>query len=332
MQLVTFEVTTPIGNFRRLGLWRSPSVIDLNLAFEGLLAQNHDRDFSRQLAGVVLPSDMIQFFKAGSYGKEAAAQVEHQWEKTGRLTGPDGQTAVFNQSQVKFLAPVPRPNTIRDFSTFEEHQKKATRAKGNSEVPEVWYRMPVYWKANPENTAGPDEDILWPSYSNRLDFELELGVLISKTGRDIPVEQAGDYIAGYTIFNDISARDQQAEETVMTFGPAKGKDFDTAKVIGPCLVTPDEFGAGPHTMKARINGEQWSEGIAEDMYWSFAQLISYVSKCETLKPGDLLGSGACPTGCGLEINRWVQPGDTIELEVEKIGILRNKFVKKEETR
>ncbi len=135
------------------------------------------------------------------------------------------------------------------------------------------------------------------------------------------------HIAGYTIFNDISARDRQARESVMTFGPAKGKDFDTSKVMGPCLVTPDEFGAQPHRMAAWVNGEQWSEGWTHGMHWSFADLIAYVSQSETLQPGDFLGSGACGTGCGLELNRWVQPGDVIELSVDGLGTLRNRLVK-----
>ncbi len=113
----------------------------------------------------------------------------------------------------------------------------------------------------------------------------------------------------------------------MTFGPAKGKDFDTGKVFGPCLVTPDEFGSGSRRMTACINGEQWSEGWTGDMYYSFADLISYVSECETLMPGDFLASGACPTGCGLELNRWIQPGDLLELTVDGIGTLRNRVIK-----
>jgi 2-keto-4-pentenoate hydratase/2-oxohepta-3-ene-1,7-dioic acid hydratase in catechol pathway len=190
----------------------------------------------------------------------------------------------------------------------------------------VWYRLPVYWKANPENTAGPEEDVIWPGYSQKLDFELEFGVYISRSGKNIPVEEASSFIAGYTIFNDISARDRQADEGVMTFGPAKGKDFDTAKVFGPCMVTPDEFEGRPHRMTAHINKEMWSDGSTGDMHWTFPQLISYVSEYETLRPGDFLGSGACPTGCGLELNRWIKPGDEIEFEVEGIGVLRNRII------
>ncbi len=194
-------------------------------------------------------------------------------------------------------------------------------------MPDVFYEIPVYWKANPDNTIGPEEDIHWPSFTEKLDFELEFGVYISKQGKNISVEEADDYIAGYTIFNDISARDQQEKEMAMTFGPAKGKDFDNSKIFGPCMVTLDEFSGKSHLMTARINGELWSQSTTDGMLWSFPQMIAYISQSETLYPGDFLASGTCPTGTGIELNRWIKPGDVIELEVEGIGVLRNKVVR-----
>jgi 2-keto-4-pentenoate hydratase/2-oxohepta-3-ene-1,7-dioic acid hydratase in catechol pathway len=332
MKLVTFELNAPTGKLTRLGLMVDDrKIIDLNLAYAGLLSKKQEKGFAHRLANAILPPDMIGYFQSGDWGRDALDAVHNEFCMEGYVHGPEDQNAVFPIDGVRLLAPVPRPNTIRDFSTYEEHQERVTRAKGNAQVPEVWYRMPVYWKANPDNTLGPDEDILWPDYTDRLDFELEYGVFIGKTGRDIPLEEAAGYIAGYTIFNDVSARDQQAEEMVMTFGPSKGKDFDESKVMGPCLVTPDEFGDKPHRMTARINGETWSQGSTDGMYWSFPQLIAYISQSETLFPGDFLGSGACATGCGLELNRWIQPGDLVELEVEGIGILKNRVIRKKGT-
>ncbi len=327
MRLITFELTTPLGPVRRLGLWSSHKVLDLNLAYAALVAREEDAAFAQKLADAVLPADMLGYLRAGKRGRAAAAEVMERWTTEGNIAGLGGARTSWFEQEVKFLAPVPRPNTIRDFSTFEQHQKRATRAKGTDEVPRVWYEIPVYWKANPENVVGPGEDVVWPRYSERLDFELEFGVYIGRQGKNIPKEKAHEYIGGYTIFNDISARDRQAAEGVMTFGPAKGKDFDTSKVFGPCLVTPDEFGSTSRRMTAHINGEQWSEGWTGDMYYSFADLISYVSECETLMPGDFLASGACPTGCGLELNRWIRPGDLLELTVDGIGTLRNRVVK-----
>jgi len=327
MRLVTFELPTPFGPVRRLGLWRSSLLLDVNLAYTRLLSHREDSAFAEQLAAVVLPPDMLGYFRAGAMGQVALAEVAAHWSEAGEIVGPRGEKTFFAESEVKFLAPVPRPNTLRDFSTFEQHQQRVTRAKGTAEVPQVWYELPVYWKANPDNVVGPEVEVRWPAYSERLDFELEFGVFIGRAGKNIPKAEAHRYIAGYTIFNDFSARDRQARETVMTFGPAKGKDFDTSKSLGPCLVTPDEFGEGNHRMTAHVNGELWAEGWTGDMFWSFADLIAYVSQSETLRPGDFLGSGACGTGCGLELGRWIQPGDTLELAVEGLGVLRNRVVK-----
>ena len=332
MRLVSFEFDSRLGPVRRLGLWRAPVILDVNTAYQALLARTEDQAFAESYAAVVMPPNMLGYLAAGERGQAALAEVAAAWSAEGAPEHPAGWPATFTETDVRLLAPLPRPNTIRDFSTFEQHQARVTRAKGNAEVPAVWYQLPVYWKANPENVVGPEAEVCWPDYAEQLDYELEFGVVIGRAGRDIPQAQAARHIAGYTIFNDISARDRQAQESVMTFGPAKGKDFDTSKVLGPCLVTPDEFGDGSHRMTARINGEQWSEGWTGDMHWSFAELIAYISESETIKLGDFLGSGACGTGCGLELDRWLQPGDVVELTVEGIGTLRNRVVRRRASR
>jgi 2-keto-4-pentenoate hydratase/2-oxohepta-3-ene-1,7-dioic acid hydratase in catechol pathway len=205
--------------------------------------------------------------------------------------------------------------------SFEKRTKKP--------IPEVWYRIPVYYKGNPSSVIGPEESILWPNYTERLDYELEFGIYIGKRGKDISADDAHEYIAGYTIFNDVSARDILQEEISMFLGPAKGKDLDTGNVMGPCLVTPDELDVSDLKMTARINGEIWSEGTTSDMYWTFPKIIAYISRSETLYPGDFIGSGTVADGCGDELDRWIQPGDVIELEVEGIGVLRNPVVRNE---
>lgn len=325
MKLVTFQ-----KDFEgyRIGALVNGKVIDLAAAYRLFLKDTHP-DFSAKLAEVLFPPDMIDFFKTGDRGLQAAAEVMFAIEKDAQRFSSAKQPVLYKQEEVKLLAPVPRPNTIRDFSTFEENQKRVTMKKSGGTVPDVWYQIPVYWKANPDNTIGPEEDVWWPSYSEKLDFELEFGIYIGKQGKNIPVEKAGEYIAGYTIFNDISARDQQAKEMVMTFGPSKGKDFDHSKIFGPCLVTPDEFGTRSHKMTACINGQIWGESSTDQMYYSFAQMIAYVSQSETLHPGDFLGSGTCPGGCGVEVDKYLKPNDLIELEVEGIGLLRNRVVRRE---
>jgi len=165
----------------------------------------------------------------------------------------------------------------------------------------------------------------WPSFTEKFDYELELAAVIGRKGRNIPADRARDYIAGFTVMNDFSARDIQRKEMRVRLGPAKGKDWCTA--LGPYLVTPDQIG-DPYNLRmtARINGEQWSEGNSSSTYWKFEQMIEFLSKDDTIFPGDVIGSGTVGTGCGLELDRWVKRGDVMELEIEKIGVLRNRVV------
>lgn len=271
-------------------------------------------------------TDMLALLRAGEPGMAAARRLAER--------PPDG--ALVEPDSVRLLAPVPRPNSLRDFMVFEGHTLNALRTmarlKGQDpeavRVPDVWYRFPAYYKGNPMSVVGHDAEVLWPSYEPKLDYELEFGCFIGKTGKGISAERAREYIAGFTIFNDFSARQTQTDEMQQLLGPAKGKDFDTGNAMGPFLVTPDEVG-DPYalTMVARIDGEEWSRGSSSGMHWTFEQMIAHVSRDETLYPGDFFGSGTVTTGAGLELDRWITPGATVELEVDKLGILRNRVVR-----
>lgn len=255
--------------------------------------------------------------------------------------------SIIPLSDVTLLSPVPRPRSMRDCLAFERHLIQATRTiaswkaptlvsldrgmerlfgRGFLSPPPVWYERPIYYKGNSNSVVGHDADVRWPSFSNRLDFELEFGVFIGKEGCSIPASRAAEYIAGYSLFNDFSARDTQAAEMAGRLGPAKSKDFDTGNAIGPWLVTPDEV-PEEITLRARVNGEEWSCGTSSEMYFSFAEIIEYISRDETLYPGDFIGSGTVPGGCGLELDRWIQSGDVVELEAESLGVLRNRVVR-----
>ena len=227
--------------------------------------------------------------------------------------------------EVVFLPPV-EAASLRDFIAFEEHIR-AARGRRGADIPPAWYKMPVYYKGNYRSLLGHDQLLTWPRYSQRMDYELELACVIGKEGIDISEDEAEGYIGGYTVMNDWSARDIQMEEMSVGLGPAKGKDFATS--LGPWVVTPDEFNPADARMTARINGELWSEGNIGQIHWSFPQMIAHASMDETLYPGDVLGSGTVGGGCGLELDRWLQAGDVVELEVEGIGTLRNRVVRRE---
>ena len=252
--------------------------------------------------------------------------------------------------QIDWLAPLPLPAQIRDCLGFEEHLKNAfesamklsamaaddplkaeeeLRASGRFAVPEVWYQQPLYYKANRFSVAPSGKDILWPAYSNVMDFELEMACVIGKKGRDISEDNADDHIFGYTIFNDFSARDAQMLESPGMLGPAKGKDFDDSIVLGPVILTRDELD-NPYNlrMQARVNGETWCDNNSNTIHWKFSDMIAHISKSETLYPGEVIGSGTVGLGCGFEHLRFLNDGDIVELEVEKIGVISKKIIRR----
>ena len=230
-------------------------------------------------------------------------------------------------SGARLLAPL-RPRSLRDFLAFEGHLTGAYRRLGR-EIPAEWYEVPAYYKGMPDTVIGPDVEVPWPAYTDRLDHELELAAVISRRVRDVRLEDAEGCIFGFTIWNDLSARDVQQREAQVGLGPGKAKDWDGSNVLGPCLVTADEFDASDARMTVRVNGEVWGESSTAAMYHSFADMIAYASQSQTLYPGEVIGSGTAAGGSGLELDRWLAPGDVVELEVEGIGVLRNTIGRKE---
>ncbi|MBA4492761.1 fumarylacetoacetate hydrolase family protein [Paenactinomyces guangxiensis] len=246
----------------------------------------------------------------------------------------EGEPVVIRLEEAQLLAPVPLPRSVRDFYAFEQHVKTSRKRRGLDMIPE-WYQIPVFYFSNHRSVVGQDASVAKPSYSEKLDFELEIACVIGRKGKNISADHAIDYIAGFTIMNDWSARDVQRKEMAVGLGPAKGKDFATS--LGPYLVTLDELedrrdrDRWDLKMTARVNGKTISEGNAKDLYWSFAQMIERASQDAELVPGDVIGSGTVGTGCilelGPEVQRWLQPGDLVELEIERLGVLRNRIVK-----
>jgi 2-keto-4-pentenoate hydratase/2-oxohepta-3-ene-1,7-dioic acid hydratase in catechol pathway len=236
------------------------------------------------------------------------------------------ETTIPVPGMVRLLAPL-RPRSLRDFLAFEGHMKNALQRLGRP-IPDEWYDVPAYYKGMPDTVIGPEDEIPWPAYTDRLDHELELAAVIGREVRDVAPEDALDCIFGYTIWNDLSARDVQTRELPVGMGPGKAKDWDGSNVLGPCIVTADELDPADLAMRVSVNGELWGEDTSAHMHHTFADMIAYASRAQTLYPGDVLGSGTAAGGSGLELDRWLQPGDVVEMEIQGIGVLRNRIGQK----
>ncbi|MFQ5671582.1 MAG: fumarylacetoacetate hydrolase family protein [Nitrospinales bacterium] len=220
---------------------------------------------------------------------------------------------------VTLLPPVENPGAFLDFYTFEEHVKNARKKRGLDMVAE-WYQFPVWYNGSPRCFSGDRSTVIFPANENKKDFELELAIVLKKKCSKVNVEQASEYIGGYTILNDFSARELQGKIMRIGLGPAKAKDFSTG--LGPYLVTPDEIG-DPRNLKMRawVNGQLWSEGNSGTSHYTFEEMIAFASEYQTLYPGDVLASGTVGSGCGLEQDRFLNKGDQVVLEIEGIGKL-----------
>lgn len=333
MKLLMFEVITPLGRIQRLGalLNNTDYVLDLNNAYAWWLSEHgpyaHNETQAVPLAQVILPETMRGLIDGGARSLEAAQTVldyanshfdvsEHK-----RYKGLNGENLIFELKTVRLKCPLPNPNSLRDFITFEAHIKRGYEIR-QAPMPQEWYNRPVYYKGNHRSIIGPNLPVYWPSYTQKLDYELEYACVLGKSGINITEEQAEDYIFGYCILNDFSARDVQFKEMTVRLGPAKGKDFCTA--IGPYIVTKDEIPDVRNlTMTAKVNGEIWSQGNSGTSHWTWPQIIAYLSQDEMIYPTDILGSGTVGGGCGYEHDRWIQPGDIVTLEVDHLGSLRN---------
>ncbi|EOP76843.1 fumarylacetoacetase [Bacillus cereus VDM006] len=301
MKLITFRL--PSGEMRA-GWLEGDKVIDMNIASNG-----------------TLPSSMLAFLeKADEY-----VEIAHGIRKP--------TSGMYALEDVQLCAAIPNPGSVRDFYAFEQHVKTARGRRGLDVVPE-WYDIPVFYFTNHRAVIGPEVTVSCPKQTQKLDYELEIACVIGKEGRNISREQAEEYIFGYCIMNDWSARDLQAEEMKVGLGPAKGKDFATS--LGAYLVTKEEldvYRTGERynlEMTAHVNGELLSKGNFRDIYYTFAEMIERASQDVTLYPGDVIGSGTVGTGCILELGteKWLQDGDVVELTITGLGTLRN-TVKKE---
>ena len=328
MKLATF--TTKGNDNPRYGFKKGKYIIDILYLSKFLQEKNKDDRFLN------LPPSLKESLKDWNKNFKIFKDLSNAFlDENLNVKTKDGYQIAQLESDINFLAPVPNPPSFRDFYAFEQHVRSARKLRGLEMHPD-WFKIPIFYFSNAGAVYGHGEPIPYPKGTQELDFELEFAVIIANGGSDINKKDANNYIAGYTICNDWSARDLQREEMAMSLGPAKGKDFATS--FGPFMVTPDELerkwddnGKLHLRMTCHVNGNLISDGNTNDLYHPFTKMIERASMNTNLMPGDYLGSGTVGTGCILELRPentggWLKKGDIIKLEVEDLGVLKNTIV------
>ena len=313
MRLSTYKLAN--NNKELIGLVKKDSLINLNEFFGDI--------------------SLVDLIKKDNWKSETLKKIDEE------------KLVTHHINDVNLLAPIPNPNSLRDAYAFRQHVETSRKNRGLEMIKE-FDEFPVFYFSNHNAIYGPQDEIkCMPSHFEKLDFELEIAIVIGKEGRNLKANEASSYIAGYMIMNDVSARGLQMKEMKLNLGPAKGKDF--ASVIGPYLVTPDEIkdkliDKGGHgsiydlKMSCFLNNQLVSEGNFKDMNWTFEQIIERVSYGTTIYPGDIIGSGTVGTGCLLELNGtekikdsnykevWLKEGDVVKMKIDKLGEISNKIV------
>lgn len=327
MKIVTYLHRHTFGVEKRLGiLVNDTTILDPNLAF-ACDFEREGRFNARERANTHCPSSLHQLLRT----RENPLEILHEawglmlfFEKCGAFEMKDGTRYLIERApNISLTTPLDKIETYRDFFIHEKHVATGFK-KRNEPIPPAWFELPVYYKGATAGFIGHEEEILWPSYTDQLDYELELGMVVGLDGYNIKSKDAHKHIFGFTILNDVSARDIQRKEMTVRLGPAKAKDF--CSVMGPVIVTADEFDSvDPDLlMTAKINGKEWSRGRSGDSHFTWGQMLEHASRDEWVLAGDFFGSGTVGTGCGLELDQWIKSGDVIELEIEQIGKLINK--------
>ena len=283
-------------------------------------------------------ASLQSLIEAGEAALDKVRDLAEKVDATGEQRG------VHELGSVRLHAPLPRPVRMRCFSVYEKHMRQSVDALvqarlgrvgaalngivGFVKIPGEFYEAPAYYKGNPLSVIGPEDEVPWPTFrETKLDYELELGLVIGRAGQDISESAAREHIFGYTVYNDFSARDRLLREMRGgALGPRKGKDFEGGNAMGPWIVTADEI-PDPTSlrMEVRVNGQTHGVGNTADMYHSLESMLAEASAGERLCPGEFFGTGAVGDGTGIEHWRFLEPGDEVELEIEKIGVLRNRI-------
>ena len=325
MRYYTFRVGSPTGPAIRIGAELDGRVADLTAAAAFALRERGEPDWV-DYSRFLVPPDMVTYLERGEKSRQLIVEslpLVKTAIAAGENLGPDGARLAYDFDEIQLLAPVPRPNIVWDSMVFHEHVKM-----GRPVIPDVFFEWPPYFTQSGAIVAGPYDPIVKPRFTDQLDFELEFGAYIGKKGINITTDEAEAHIAGFTIYNDVSARDVQFREMEMMLGPAKGKNFEGANIMGPCMVTLDEIDYNDLRMIARINGDVIVDDNSSAMYHKFPRIIEWISQEEWLYPGDFIASGTCDHGtCQMStLKRWLEVGDVLEIEIVGIGVIRNEVV------
>jgi 2-keto-4-pentenoate hydratase/2-oxohepta-3-ene-1,7-dioic acid hydratase in catechol pathway len=325
MKLCTFEVATPLGAVRRVGVAQPDVILDATAARIAFLERSLSPEAAARVGSAQVPPDMVALIGSGRAATDWVEESIQSAMADGRESTGLGTRIAYSRDTVRLLAPIPRPPGIACFITWSAHIDDS-RDKGYTmlKFPERGGELRAYYKANPDAVEGPGTVIPRPVYATAMDVECELAAVIGVGGKDLPLGQAQSAIIGYTIFNDVSYRDIQLREMAFGLGPTKGKDADHSIVLGPWLVTADEVGDPRNlTMSFAVNDRVISTYHTSQMAWDFADLASYLSRGQTLRPGHILTSGSFPGGSALDANIGLSRGDRIAMRIEKLGALES---------
>lgn len=332
MKLVSFAVPSFDGDAPRIGrVDARGNYVDLTAATQTwMAARGVDAVAARAFAADAVPPNMVRFIAQSPVSLDIATEASDMVLDAGDDLAADGRRLIYEPGQVRLLPAVTEPPMLRDFMAFEAHLQNIFPRLGR-EIPEAWYDLPVFYKGNTASIGAHGQDIAMPGYSSDddFDFEFEFAAVIGQGGTNIAPNAARNHIFGYTIYNDFSARAIQQREMSVGLGPAKGKDFHHGHVLGPWLVTADEIDdVYDLQMSASVNGEAWSSGSTAAMHWRFEDMIAHASRDEPIRAGEVFGSGTVGDGSAMERGGSLRDGDVVELQVDGLGTLRNRVVRR----
>lgn len=322
MKLCTFGVITSLGLIERVGVYTEQGVVDATAARQAFLEKTLPSGAAQRVGEAQVPSEMIALIGSGQQAIDWLQEAVEDVSRRGTTATCAGVCTIYAHQDVQLLAPVGRPPSIVNFSVWPAHSASAASLGIELAANTAQALVKPYWKGNPDAVVGPDTILHRPPYADVLDVECELVCIVGTGGRDLDHAAASRAIVGYSIMNDVSARERQSAEMKFGRGPSKGKDFDNGYPLGPWIVTPDELG-DPKALRMSllVNGTERSACDTSGMIWDFPEMLSYLSTGQTVQPGSVISGGCYPGGSAHEVGVHLHPGDKVEMRISKIGSL-----------